>query len=723
MKNKKLFAILTLVCFMFTLMPMAAFAAAPTYAEVADDYVKDNEKVYVELTNATTDSYYVFAVNDATNKVYRAGIVEAAVEDKVVDGDVVAEDAVELAIAVAGTYNMYVVDITKYTQGVMTRYENAEITLREAADLLIGASTVVMLDSEVVVKSTAPDYVITLVKAIDINKADVIDEDGNVLVGADSGFDEVEVTVQLNEATVDADDKVVVGKAVVGATLDVDTNSYVIDVDKAEVKTNAAGQATFVVSASTAGNFEVYVEYGSKADLEIPVVAGALDAAVITTIAEPTAPVALDSDLDATTGIWFSITDANGNAVNAIDADDYRVVTVDAPKGADIDDKDLKVKLGTKGWYLTGTVLDEEGDYTFKVILDNGDYATAKVTVKEFIKPVALKLAYPTNTVELGGEIEVAKLVYVDVNGVEKAAKDVELSASGYAVADFEADGTISVEENEKYVGSTIKVIAVSEKYNLVANVELTVANEAAGVKYANTNADVAVNNSLVANVVDEDGNKVALSGTVEQSKYQIQYIVLDKPADAKVAISTKSTVDLLSKGQFVVSFTASAAGEYKVQTVVRVETEEEVVKYYSGTETITVGNTGIKDVVVMSIGSDQIIINNKVEKMLCEAVIKDGRTMVPFRAGLEALGATVDYDQATQSVIAEMNGTKVVMTLGEKAYTVNGVAKVADVAPYLNVEASTTMVPASFVANEFGINVDYTTNPDGTVADVLFAN
>ena len=38
MKNKKLFAILTLVCFMFTLMPMAAFADTTNYAAVVEDY-------------------------------------------------------------------------------------------------------------------------------------------------------------------------------------------------------------------------------------------------------------------------------------------------------------------------------------------------------------------------------------------------------------------------------------------------------------------------------------------------------------------------------------------------------------------------------------------------------------------------------------------------------------------------------------------------------------
>ncbi|MBP3584680.1 MAG: hypothetical protein J6J59_03200, partial [Peptococcaceae bacterium] len=53
MKSKKLFAILTLVCFMFTLMPVAAFAAVD---EIVDDqiYVADEavtaENADVELT-------------------------------------------------------------------------------------------------------------------------------------------------------------------------------------------------------------------------------------------------------------------------------------------------------------------------------------------------------------------------------------------------------------------------------------------------------------------------------------------------------------------------------------------------------------------------------------------------------------------------------------------------------------------------------------------------
>ena len=70
MKNKKLFAILTLVCFMFTLMPMAAFADTTNYAAVVEDYevIAVGGKTQIEVTNA--GNYYVFAT-DSTGDVYK----------------------------------------------------------------------------------------------------------------------------------------------------------------------------------------------------------------------------------------------------------------------------------------------------------------------------------------------------------------------------------------------------------------------------------------------------------------------------------------------------------------------------------------------------------------------------------------------------------------------------------------------------------------------------
>ena len=123
-------------------------------------------------------------------------------------------------------------------------------------------------------------------------------------------------------------------------------------------------------------------------------------------------------------------------------------------------------------------------------------------------------------------------------------------------------------------------------------------------------------------------------------------------------------------------------------------------VKYYTGTQIFAVGNGSVGDVVVMSIGSNEIIINDKKATIDAEPMIQNDRTYVPFRALAEAFGAEVAYDEATQAVTAELNGVTVVMTIGSATYTVNGAEKTMDVAPFIN--GSRTMVPVRFAAEAF---------------------
>ena len=65
-----------------------------------------------------------------------------------------------------------------------------------------------------------------------------------------------------------------------------------------------------------------------------------------------------------------------------------------------------------------------EGTYEFKVVLDNGAYATAKVEVKEFQTPVSLHVEYP-ESIELGATITPAngKIYWLDANGTKKMLK------------------------------------------------------------------------------------------------------------------------------------------------------------------------------------------------------------------------------------------------------------------------------------------------------------
>ena len=747
MKNKKLFAILTLVCFMFTLMPVAAFAADPYV------WIEDGEEV-VKLTNDTNGvlvpadvkvhhsntngAFYLFAMKDG--KVY-----DALTWGKTVGTFITATNPAytTLTFSEDGEYTVYAVAKDTYTEGILEAnglLASGEVGATEAANKLIAYKDgqFVLENNVITVNPVATNYSIEVsLNGTNWYNQAALNQDNNALEAAlatvSNGYDNVELWVKLLNNSVE----------VAGKELDITTNSYAIESSKETVTTNPNGIAKIKLSSVLAGDFKVYVEYGSKADLTIDVTADSTKPATITTAYAPTAPVALDTAL-IQSDITFTIADINGNNVDDtpalvkydgtnVNSSDYTIKVVEAPKGSSVKAANLSLSYNAANavWLLTGADLDVEGTYTFKVMLANGASATATITVKEFQTPVALKMIYKQNTVELDGEAVLDKLFYVDANGVTKSLlikdrtgaitgiKDAKLAANGYAVDTFTTTtGLLTVEADEKYVGAKVTVIAVAEKYNLTTAVDLLVANEATGVKYASTEADVAVNNTLVANIVDADGNKVGLANGI--AKANVSYVVLEKPEGAKVAISTKADNNLATKGEFKVSFTANEVGNYKVQTVVSYKQANDVVKYYTGIETISVGNASFNDIVVMSIGSNEIVVNEATKEIPAAPIVENNRTFVPFRALIEAFGAEVAWDEATQAVTAELNDTVVVMTIGSATYTVNGVEKSMDVAPFI--KDASTMIPVRFVAEEFGITVTPTYDNNGATADILFA-
>ena len=80
------------------------------------------------------------------------------------------------------------------------------------------------------------------------------------------------------------------------------------------------------------------------------------------------------------------------------------------------------------------------------------------------------------------------------------------------------------------------------------------------------------------------------------------------------------------------------------------------------------------------------------------------GRTMVPLRAIFEALGATVKWDEASQTVTAYNEAYIVKCTIDSNTMYVNNEAKNIDVAPMMI--DSRTLVPARFVAEAFNCSV-----------------
>ena len=733
MKNKKLFAILTLVCFMFTLMPVAAFAAdgavkvsvegATAKAAVT---AKNTENVIVSV-DGNANAFYFFAV-DADGNAVEMPILDttaSAIAFKV--GDVFEK---------AGKYTVYAVE-SNGDDKVATVIGDAMTEDDVKAKLLLGSSY-----KDERVKKAATITVKYVKDSYDLAVYPVIDADGNlgstavnsISLDANGAFGAKNYGVVL---------KTEAGTEVEKATVKISHNG--VNIAK-QVVTNADGVAYFQVYGTVVGNFKIELSYADT-EVEIPVTVGNVAPTEVSVVAEAKAPVDVN-ETSTEFGFGFKLVDANGNVItrnDIINTDEdgdgeftnpkaalYKLSVV-GPADSTVKATDLYLTYDSVNNYfeIGGIAADSElaeGKYTFTVSLANGTTASANVTVKEFDTPVALKMNYNA-TAGIGDTVALKALKYVDANGVTLNAKDdinneVKMSVSGKGIASFdETNGTLVIENNDKLIGSKVTVVAVYDE-TIVATSEITIVEDAVALQYVNGTVEAGKNNTIVFNVVNENGEKIELN---KVGATATSVIVAEKPEGAYVAATPINGTTVADNAK--VQLTVSSAGTYEIMVVVTYTepvtvagVTNNVTRSVTGTAVIEVGakDAQFKDVVVMSIGAPQIVVNSSVKAIAAAPMIQDNRTFVPFRALAEAFGAEVAWDEATQSVVAELNDVKVVMVIGANDYTVNGVAKTADVAPFIN--GASTMVPVRFVAEAFGINVTPLYAADGSVADVLFA-
>ena len=88
------------------------------------------------------------------------------------------------------------------------------------------------------------------------------------------------------------------------------------------------------------------------------------------------------------------------------------------------------------------------------------------------------------------------------------------------------------------------------------------------------------------------------------------------------------------------------------------------------------------------------------------QPIIKDNRTLVPFRAILEKAGAKVDWNQEAKKVTAELDGKKIEMTIGQKKIMVDGKEVELDVAPMI--KEGRTLIPLRGMFENLGFKVEY---------------
>lgn len=112
------------------------------------------------------------------------------------------------------------------------------------------------------------------------------------------------------------------------------------------------------------------------------------------------------------------------------------------------------------------------------------------------------------------------------------------------------------------------------------------------------------------------------------------------------------------------------------------------------------------------------VVVNNRPLPTEPPAVIRDGRTLLPLRAVLESLGATVRWQAATQTVTAVRADTTVQMTIGDPTAHIDDRAVRLDVPPQLI--GGVTYVPVRFPAEAFGADVGW--DPATQVVDITVA-
>lgn len=175
--------------------------------------------------------------------------------------------------------------------------------------------------------------------------------------------------------------------------------------------------------------------------------------------------------------------------------------------------------------------------------------------------------------------------------------------------------------------------------------------------------------------------------------------IGLSEDMDSKVALNKKYSVEIIKVGKHI---------EIKVdgKTIHQVVDED---AYNSGSMGFRTWktNTVFDNFRVYSVNTAvNVKVDGKDIKSEIPARIIGGRTLVPVRGVLEALGLKVDWDDAKKTVTAANERVKIVLPIGSKAPTVSG--KVLEIDVPAQVIGDTTFVPLRFIAESAGCKVEW---------------
>lgn len=759
MKNRKLFAIITLVAFMLTMMPLMAFATSASSSSISVD--DGTAKVsYTEKTVDKMDQLSFIVDLDAVPAADQQIIVFAERSGSLSDTDAITSakitsmSALESATkgymvldaAKAGEQTIYV---TSKTAGTVTLkayvVKGADpINASNVATVYNGANNII---KTALVGNGCTGKFNAASSNIGVDATVTLNGEGSALTPAASGANKgayIGATsnngvsyYKVNVAATKGGNKLVGEKV----TISVDKDGATVN--KEEATTSATGKVDFKVSASKTGTYTVTVECaGESKDYKFHFDATSIDSVKITYTTQGTIAV----DATETVAMNLAAVDGNGNTLAASQAianeinneQNFKIEVTSAPADSSLEDSTLTANYNTKtadGIYVSFTP-DAAGEYTIKVTNQvTGKATSTTIKAAEFGTIDHATISYSADTFSLGAKTQAANVYVYDKNGVKKSASSKKFSYTGLGAAKFEpSNGEITFKNDSDYAGKQL-VVSVVANGKYAASTTLTIGAEPAVLKFTDATAEVGGEATVNAQVVDVNGNATAVSTNNDYYTVTLDSaIITEKPEGANASVDADYFQDyantFLKKGTGKVVISSNKEGTVKANVVVKLvptaaakEINDDLTTVYlTGVATANFGakapEKGDGATVTFIIGNTTFVANGETKTADVAPYVANGRTFIPVRAFAEATGAKVEYDAATQVITITGEGLSAQMTIGSNILTVNGQTTVMDTAAAVTAEGR-TVLPVRFAGQALGYGFEVAYGANGAVSSV----
>jgi hypothetical protein len=113
---------------------------------------------------------------------------------------------------------------------------------------------------------------------------------------------------------------------------------------------------------------------------------------------------------------------------------------------------------------------------------------------------------------------------------------------------------------------------------------------------------------------------------------------------------------------------------------------------------------------ILMQIGKDTMSVNGALVEIDpgrgAAPILENGRTLLPIRAVIEAMGGSAEWDAGEQKILLSVLSHTLEMWVGRRDMTVDGSAAAMDIAP--EIINGRTMLPLRFVAENTGCLIEW---------------